>query len=267
VLFYSHELVRAADNVSSQFSTPLEFTGPAMFGAKHLPRGLGFIVSVLATKLFHQDEASATAIGQLVYHSSLLLFVVPAVAIAIWFGRRVRLQHAVAQLDQPSADFLLAGAALVCGCFFATSNVIYKAILLLLVLPGLLALARQTPLQLARVAFRGACVAIVFVLWAPALRECSRIAVAALRNRIDWSHIYQSLRDENNIGMDRAIRFVIWLCDQLAWWWIAIVLTAAIGALVLDSEVWATLSRVFPLPRGGVYSKAPAEAPAPRAGR
>jgi hypothetical protein len=265
VLFYGQELVRAADNVPVPVG--LQLTGPAVFGAKHLPSGLGFMVAALATKLFHQDEASAIAIGQLVYHSLLLLFVVQALAIAIWFGRRFRLPHAVAQLDQPNADFLLAGAALVCGCFFATSNVIYKAIFLLLALPGLLALGHQMPLQLARVAFRGACVAIVFVLWAPSVRECVRIAVATLGNRIDWSHVHQSLTDGNNQGMDRAILFVIWLCDQLAWWWIAIVLTAAIGALVLNSELWATLSRVLPLPRGGVYSKAPAEAPAPRAGK
>ena len=255
VLFYGRELVRAADKTLSLFSLgpgDLGFTGPSLFGAKLLPAGIGLVVSKMTTRLFHQDEASAIAIGRLVYHSLLLLFVVQALVIAIWFGRRFRLQHAVAQLDERDADFLLAGAALVCGCFFATANIIHKAIFLLLALPGLLALAHRMSLRFARVAFRGACVAIVFVLWAPSIRECVRIAVAALRNRIDWSHIYQSLRDENNIGMDRAIRFVIDFCDQLAWWWIAIVLTAVIVALVLNSELWATLSRVLRLPRGRV---------------
>lgn len=262
VLFYGRELVRVADNVSLQFSVDhggLGFTGPGMFGAKLLPGGLGFIVSVLATKLFQQDDASAITIGQLVYHSLLLLFVVQALAIAIWFGRRFRLQHAMAQLDRRKADFLLAGAALVCGCFFATLNVIYKAIFLLLALPGLLALAHQMPLKLARVAFRGACIAIVFVLWAPSIRECVRIAIATLRNRMDWSHVHQSLRGGDNQAIDRAIRFVIDFCDQLAWWWIAIVLTAVIVALVLNSQLWAALSRVLPLPRDDNSSASPAE--------
>ena len=248
VLFYGQELVRVAHNLSSQFPGGLGFIGPAMFGAKHLAGGLGFMVSALAAKLFHQDEASTVAIGQWVYNSLLVLFVMQALAIGIWFCRRFRLQHAVAQLDKPEANFLLAGAAIVCGCFFATSNVLYKAIFLLLVLPGLLTLSRQMPSQLARVAFRGACVATVFVVWAPAVRDCVRIAIAALGNRIDWSNVHQSLTDLNDQGMDRADRLVIWLCDQLAWWWIAVVLTAAIVALVLNSELWARLSRVLSLP-------------------
>ena len=253
VLFYGRELVRAADKTLSLFSLgpgDLGFTGPSIFGAKLLPAGIGLIVSKMTTRLFHQDAASAIAIGRLVYHSLLLLFVVQALAIAIWLGRRFRLQHVVAQLDQRDADFLLAGAALVCGCFFATSNVIHKAIFVLLALPGLLALAHQMPLRLARVAFRGACVAIVFVLWAPSVRECARIAIATLRNRMDWRHVHQSLRGgDNQGGIDWAIRFVIDFCDQLAWWWIAIVLTAVIVALVLNSQLWAALSRVLPLPR------------------
>src|SRR5436190_2721355 len=131
VFFYGQELARAADNASSAVPVRLQFTGPNIFGVTHLPGGFGFMVSALATKLFHYDIASAIAIGQLVYRILLFLFVVLALAIAIWFGRRFRLQQAVAQLDQPNADFLLAGAALICDCFFATSNMIYKSIFLL----------------------------------------------------------------------------------------------------------------------------------------
>jgi hypothetical protein len=256
VLFYGRELVRAADKTLSLFSVGLGFTGPSIFGAKLLPAGIGLIVSKMTTRLFHHDEASAIAIGQLVYHSLLLLFVVQALAIAIWFSRRVRLQHAVARLDQRSADCLLAGAAVISGCFFATSNVLYKAIFLLIALPGLLALAHQIPLRSGRVAFQGACVAIVVVLWAPSIGEGVRISVAALRHRIDWSHLHQSLADlHNDEGVDRAVRLVTWLCDQLAWWWIAIVLTAVIVALVLNSQLWPALSGIPPLRHGGNSAK------------
>jgi hypothetical protein len=85
-------------------------------------------------------------------------------ATAIWLGHRSRLQYAVAHLSMREADFLLAGATLICGCFFTGDTALYRGIYLLFALPGLLTLAHRLPLQLARAAFRGTCVAIVFVV-------------------------------------------------------------------------------------------------------
>jgi hypothetical protein len=104
---------------------------------------------------------SADTIGQFLYSILLLLLVVQALATAIWLGYRSRLQYAVADLSLRETEFLLAGAALICGCFFTGDNALYKGIYLLFALPGLLTLAQRLPLRLARAAFRGTCVAIV----------------------------------------------------------------------------------------------------------
>jgi hypothetical protein len=95
---------------------------PVNWGAKQLPGGLSFIISRVAAKLFHQDAMSADTIGQFLYSILLLLLVVQALATAIWLGHRSRLQYAVADLSLRETEFLLAGAALICGCFFTGDN-------------------------------------------------------------------------------------------------------------------------------------------------
>jgi hypothetical protein len=236
VLSYRDEIVWAVHNLPTGY-----FFHPNQFAAKDVPSGLGVTTSKVATKLFHQDATGAEAIGRLVRNSLLLLLIVAALATAIWFSRRCRLRYGVAQLDAPEANFLLAGAALICGCFFAGENWLYKGIFLLLAVPGLLALSHQSPWRLARVAFRGTCVAIVFVLWFPFVQACIRFAVAGLSKPVNMT-------DEALTRLDRLVRGVMWLFDQLVWWWIIIVLLAALSAFVLNSELWAALFRVLPLP-------------------
>jgi hypothetical protein len=185
---------------------------PLTWGSKKLPSGLGFIIAKVAAKLFHQDAASADTIGQLFYNILLLLLAVQTLATAIRLGHCSRLQYAVPHLSMREADFLLAGAALICGCFFTGDNALYKGIYLLLALPGLLTLAHGLPLQLARAAFRGTCVAIVSVVWSPFLRKGARAAVKALGSPVDggWSP------DLGHQGLDRAVGLMVWLFDQLA---------------------------------------------------
>jgi len=209
---------------------------PLQFSAYDLPNGLAVMTSHVATKLFRQDGISARAIRRVVYNSVLLLLTVLTAVTAIWLGDRYRLHYALRQLDPREADFLFAGAAILFGCFFAGENVRYRAIFLLLALPGLLALPHRLPSMVPRVSFRGSCVVIVFVLWFPFVQGCMRVAVAALE-RIFY------LNDQGLIRQVRVIQ-LLWLCDQLAWWWIVIVLLAVLGTLALNSELWAALSRV-----------------------
>ena len=207
---------------------------PLEFSAYDLPNGLAVMTSHVATKLFHQDGISARAPRRLVYNSVLLLSTVLTLASAIWLGHRNRLQYALRQLDR-EADFLFAGAAILCACFFAGENVRYRAIFLLLALPGLLALPHRLPSTVSRASFRGSCVVVVFLLWFPFVQGCVRVAVAALEGLFH-------LNDQGPIRQARVIQ-LLWFCDQLAWWWIVIVLLAILGALALNSELWAALSR------------------------
>jgi hypothetical protein len=234
---YYEELGRMAKNLPSASYFTLQFS------AKNLPGGLGVIASKVMTKVLHQDVNLANAVGGLVYRGLLFLLIVQAVAAAIWLGRRCCLQSAVAMLPPREADFLTVSAALICGCFFISQSVIYKGIFLLLAMPGLLALSHNMPWPLARALFHSTCVAIVFVLWFLFIEWC--IAVAGLGNQ---PHYWPSDGHYVNDGLAGPVGYVAWLCNELAWWWIVIVLLAVLGAFVLNSELWAILSRVLRLP-------------------
>jgi hypothetical protein len=245
LLSYYDEIVRAAHNLPT--GVPFD---PNQFGANEVMRGLSVLTSKIAMKLFHLDATGAEAIGRLVHNSSLLLLIVVALAAAIWFGRHCRLQHIVAQLDAREASFLFTGAALICGCFFIGASVqyLYRGILLLLAVPGLLTLSHQSPSHWARAAFRSTCAAIVFVLWFPFVQVCIRFVVAGLSKPVQITDLI-NLTGGARTRLDFAVRGELWLIDQLAWWWIIIVLLATLGALVLNSELWTQLSRILPLAR------------------
>jgi hypothetical protein len=241
VSFYYEELVP----VIAHFSSGIALFHPLNWGAKQLPRGLGFIISKVAATRFHWDATSADALGRLADGILLFLLIVQTLATMIWLGHRFRLQHAVAHyLSAREADFLAAGGALICGCFFAGDNGLYRGIYFLFALPALLTLAHQLSLRSARAAFRGTCVAIVFVLWYPFLRKGIRVAVKALGNPVE------SWYDEHGVighqGLDRASGLVFWLFDQVAWWWIATVLLAVLSTLMLSSQLFRSLSRSPP---------------------
>jgi hypothetical protein len=228
VFSYHEELARMTHNfIPGVLFYPLEFS------VYELPGGLGVIASKVAMRLFHQDATTAQASGQFVNQSALLLLIVSILAAAIWLGHHSRLQNTLKQLEKREQNFLFAGTAIICGCFFAFENARYRGIFLLLALPGLLVLSHQLPLRWARVALRRTCVAIVFVLWFPFVQGCVRAVVTALARIVNL----------NDHGIDRMLRAVMWGCDQLAWSWIVMVLLGAFGVLVFTSEIWAEFSR------------------------
>src|SRR5271163_3129606 len=249
---YYEELARMAGNLPSASYFTLQFS------AKDLPGGLGVIVSKLMKELLHEDATVAETFGGLVYRSLLLLLIVQAPVTAFWFGRRCDLQSAVAQLPSRKADFLAVGAAIICGCFFAGQSVIYKGIFLLLALPGLLALSHKLPLPWARAAFRGTCFAIVFALWFLFIE--ASIQVAGLGTKPPYL-----LKDGHfvNEGLAGLVGYVAWLCNELAWWWIVIVLLSVFGTFVLNSQLWAMVSRVLRLPARWRVDRRPLAEPGP----
>ena len=89
-------------------------------------------------------------------------------SMAGWFLCMVRwrdLQIALTRLPDAERTFLLIGAALISGCFFAGSNFGYRGIHLLFTLPGLLAMARmQGDMRVRRVAVQG-CMLVLTLTW------------------------------------------------------------------------------------------------------
>jgi hypothetical protein len=138
--------------------------------------------------------------------SAALFFVM-----AGWFFYLVRwhdFRSALAHLPEPEKMFLLIGAALIGGCFFAGSMYGFRGIHLLFTLPGLLAMAHMGNHMGVRKAAVQAYVLVVVLMWAP-------FFISVLRHILPvW---------------------VVWLLIQIAWWQVA---TLFIAILVGCCSNW-----------------------------
>jgi hypothetical protein len=150
-------------------------------------------------------------------------------AMAGWFSRMVRWRDfriALARLPDPEKMFLLIGAALIGGCFFAASNVGYRGIHLLFTLPGLVAMTRmEGDMRVRRVAVQE-CVLLVALTWAGFFTWHGPFP----QNLAAW------------IGNAPAFRLVafLWLLSEIAWWQVATFFTAILISCCFD---WLSATR------------------------
>jgi len=241
LLFYHHELGLMYANLPS----PSYFT--MQFGSANLPGGIGVFVGKVIERLGYADADTARATGALVSHAILPILVVSAITAAFVIARRCDLRCIEARLPSRQLDFLVAGAALMSGCFFASQSVIYRGIYLLLALPGLAELSRQLPTPSGRRLFGSAGAAIVFVLWTPFLDECPNLA--GLSARLQYIGLAPRtallLHYPNNYNNfpSSGSGYGLWLASELAWWWIITLLLAVLGALVGRTELWKLFCR------------------------
>jgi hypothetical protein len=241
LLFYHHELGLMFANLPA----PSYFT--MQFGSANLPSGIGLSVGKVMEKLGYANADAAQAIGALVSRVGLPILVVSAITAAYVIGRRCDLRCIEARLPTRQLDFLVAGAALISGCFFASQSVIYRGIFLLLALPGLAELSRQITTPLERRLFGSAGVAIVFVLWTPFLDEC--LNFAGLSARLYYIGVSRQtsllLHYPNNYNNfpSSTCGYGLWLASELAWWWIITLLLAVLGAFVGRTALWKLFCR------------------------
>ena len=138
------------------------------------------------------------------------MFAALFLAMAGWFFRMVRWRDfriALARLPEPEKIFLLIGAALIGGCFFAGSSIGYRGIHLLFTLPGLLAMARmEDDMRVRRVAVQG-CVLVVALTWA---------------GFFIWKGLFRQILASwiGKVPGVAVVRF-LWLLSQIAWWQVA----------------------------------------------
>lgn len=173
------------------------------FGAKNAAQGLARMLGLpLSTRLTLQGVMTLIA---------LLL--------ALRLARSPRTGEALARLDQTQQVFLLVGSLLMIGCFFASRNIDYRGIHLLLALPALIAL-------------RG----VDMPGW---LRSAAWLVVALL-----WGNFLLMVTDVFPGKLDQIIG---WLVRELVWWWVIVVLVALTGRLLWQTpvvgEVLARLGR------------------------
>jgi len=165
------------------------------FGAQQLPDGIGTLRPGETLVRF----LLALALGAV------------ALAAALRLATDAPVSAALAALPRREADMLLAGGALVVGCFIAGQSIEYRAVFLLLALPALLALAgtgRRAWL------FRATAAMVVWLMWDPlARRPVGRLAPA-----------------EGDVPGLPGL--ALWTLRELLWWWVAAVLAGLLAAML-----------------------------------
>jgi hypothetical protein len=125
---------------------------------------------------------------------------------------------ALRRLPARASVMLTMGAALFCGCFFTVESVGYRAVLMLPALPVLVGLAQCAPRPWTRRLFASAAAAAICGLWMLTLQ-----------------HFVAFIFGGSYIPVRGALAgYLFWVVRELAWWWAATVLAAALVRQTLD---------------------------------
>jgi len=218
--FYHADVARGLPHVASgRYDTDL-------FAAKNLP----FMVGIMAENAAGPSP-SAAAVGYIATVGLYAALVGALFAIYRRLEGLPELRAALASLPRRERILLVIGSAAIVGCFFAGQSIGYRGVFLLLVLPGLLAVARS-PLRELRVLGVGTSIVIVLLMWG----ECLRLA---LHRALELPGISEVLSNEAKIQF--------WLLRELCWWWVVSVMLAVIVDFLRDSPVvrgaWALFGR------------------------
>jgi hypothetical protein len=204
-----------------------EFHAEIAEGIPHIPRGpyntdlfsaqnLPFLIGEVA------GTAASSRIVERIVSSALYAALAGASVALAWRLSRLReLPAGLAALPRLERLLLVIGSAVMAGCFFAGQSIGYRGIFLLLVLPGLLGLARSS-FREQRVVALGTGIVIVLLMWG----ECLRLG------------LYRAL-DETAISKALAggVKIQFWLTRELCWWWSVGVMLALLVAFLRNSPI------------------------------
>jgi hypothetical protein len=204
-----------------------QFHGEIAEGIPHIPRGpyntdlfsaqnLPFLFGEAAG-----DAARSRLVERIVAAALYATLAAASVAVAWRLSRLRELPAALAALPRFERLLLVIGSTVIAGCFFAGQSIGYRGVFLLLVLPGLLALARSSSRELRITAF-GTGIVIVLLMWG----ECLRIAIYRV---LDESAISKALAG--------GVRIQFWLTRELCWWWSVSVMLALLTAFLRNSPI------------------------------
>ena len=185
-----------------------------LFAAKNLPSLLGEAVGNAVEPSRWAPLAQRIVAGGL--YALLVCATLTICRRLLAFGE---LRAALASLARPERLFLVIGSAVIAGCFFAGQSTGYRGVFLLLVMPGMLALARA-PDHDVRTFSLTSSVVIVLLMWG----ECFRLA---LYRALEPSGVPEMLASN--------AKLLFWFIRELGWWW-----TVSVMLAVLADFVWAS---------------------------
>jgi hypothetical protein len=189
------------------------------FGAKQLPVGLGVVVPLLLrgeTASFATELLSRSN----VITAEMIAFMMVSLLCALVLVTRNRYRAALAALPEDEFTFLVMGAALITGCFFAGVSVGYRIIAF--ILPGMVALA-QGRRGAGSGLFRWTLAGAIFIMWWMTVRHA-----IALGGKLLAISAYPLL----------IAYYTAWTLQEVAWWAMVTVLLGILFAFVLESKVW-----------------------------
>ncbi len=122
--------------------------------------------------------------------------------------------------------FLVIGAALIAGCFFAGHSIAYRGVHLIFVVVGLVAMRRAADNPATRATLSRAVMIVVFLMWALSVRQALPHEVPGARFALVASALF-------------------WLIREVLWWRLAALLLAMLAIFGVRSELFAELYPVL----------------------
>jgi hypothetical protein len=206
------------------------------FGAWQIPVGLAR-QSIDAAHLlgYESDVLTGLRDDKLLSAITFIFLLAACLAIAARLATRGGFGAALETLRRDEHAFLVIGAALLCGCFFAGQSSAYRGIHLVFVIPGLVVLATERMAGRSWTLFRVTLDIVLVILWGPTIEQVA----AALSG--GWSAPMSG----------SLVMYLYWVAHGLMWWWIATVLLAVLFCFIARSPAWQLL-----VLRRGVRAKA-----------
>lgn len=194
------------------------------FGARNLPLGITLIE---VGRLPLTDDAKfrmpLSALGQIALG---ILLVYTAWTAARSFRADSR---QAAELPPAHLAFLVAGGALMVGCFFAVQNAGPRAIFLLMALPGLFAMASAAEGRSARRPMALIC-GVLFLL---------------------WEGFFYGIEEalSHHVPPMVPLHFLYWIAREMVWWWVMARLAGLVIAFLWNSPALAPALDLLRIPR------------------
>lgn len=191
VLLYVHwfgaETGRALANTASGYFVN-------MWGAASLPFGIAQLVHLASQGQGASSLALHERMSDTIPWLATGLFVIIAAGLALRIATNADFTRAFVTLPTRSRMFLMTGATLTAGCFVAHQNIGYRAILVVIEMPGLLAMARNAETPPFRLLLGADVLVTVFLAWSSATwllptGGWERPAMWLLRNSLWWGHV------------------------------------------------------------------------------
>jgi hypothetical protein len=192
-----------------------------LFAAKNLPFLLGEAAGSAA------EQSSWAPLDERAYASVIYATLVGCCLVIsrrlLGFGA---LSAALTSLGGVERTSLVIGSAVIAGCFFAGQSIGYRGVFLLMLIPGLLGISRESDCGLRKLGI-GTSFVVVLLMWG----ECFRLA---LSGGLDYCLGTGIITSEG--------KFLFWLVRELGWWWAVAVMLAILTASLRDLPIvrWAS---------------------------